>query len=190
MAQITLDMVADGPLVGYSLTGAATRWEAVSDAALDDTSYVSSSVLNAATTFYAPNVTTGQIPDFSTINWVQMTITARRVGGGPVRTAMGVYNGSNIPDDRREDASPDVLSSTSYLTYDHQLTTDPFTSAAWDLDILRAWRDNATTTDRRAFGFRADAVTTAQRITRVQVVVDYTEGSPPSSSWVPPPVIF
>lgn len=171
MAQLYKDPSAVGHFDAWALDAGTTKVDAVDDSATADadTTYVRTSTAGQRQSFYVPNVTSGEIPDGSTINWVQSEIDARRTTAGNL--VISVYKGTSDPADISADAGRSLTS--SYVTYTRQMTVDPFTTVPWTVATLRDWA-NALGSAPRSFGMKAASVTGAIRVTRLRVLIDYT----------------
>lgn len=169
MAQLYKDPSADGHFTAW--TGTFADWDdgATAD---DDTTYQSNSANNARDSSYVPNVSSAEIPDGSTINWVQIESRVRAETGS--RTFVhGVYKGTGGAD-INEDATGDTAT-TTYAEFTHQMTTDPFTGVAWAISTLRDWTSGGGVP--RSFGLKKTVSQSTLRCTRLRVLIDYTEGS-------------
>lgn len=171
-ASLTADPNADGHFTAWTGTFADVDDGATPD---DDTTFsIIASTNNARESYHVPNVTTEQVPDGSTINFVEIQ-TRMRVTTSTGTFVHGVYKGT-LAGDISEDATNDTAS-TAYQEFSHQMTVDPFTLAAWAVSTIRNWQSDGSVP--RSFGVKSTAGNRTYRLTRVRVLIDFT---PPARS--------
>lgn len=173
MAQLFKDPASDGHFVQWTDGTGPPAYQQVDDGATpdEDTTYVGHATSGAHETFHVPNVSAAEIPDGSTINWVEIQVRARRSTGGTGNTiALTVSKGAVDPDDLSVGSAQTADLTYSELT--RQMAVDPFTDAAWAVATLRGWTDGGAT--ERAFGATTTGGGEIKRGTRVRVLIDYT----------------
>lgn len=160
MAQVILDPAANGLATAWVGAG---YLEVSKGATIDDTTYANSGVtIDTRESYRVPNVTSGQIPDGSTINFVRLLVRAARGGASnaafvaEVSGAVGSWSSSGT-----------LTTTATFAEFTADWATDPSTTAAWTVATLRSW---STTKD---FAVR-NTQTRDVRVSRVRVLVDYT----------------
>jgi hypothetical protein len=167
-ASLTLDPSADGHFTA-AWTG---TFADVDDGATPDDDAAFATVVNtsnARESYHVPNVTSTEVPDGSTINFVEIQ-TRVRVTSSTGTFVHGIYKGT-LAGDISEDTSSDTAT-TSYQEFTHQMTTDPFTGSAWAVATLRNWQSGGSVP--RSFGVKSMAGNRTYRLTRMRILIDFT----------------
>ncbi len=128
-----------------------------------DTNYISDTTLNNAQTYVFANA---GVPAGSTINSISVVAYAKASSGTPTikfRTEKG--NGNN----NLRDSATNITLTNTYTAYTNQMTTNPFTSAAWTLAEVNSWTSH--------FGVIKTSSTGTVAVTQIYVVVNYTPQS-------------
>jgi hypothetical protein len=161
MAQLILDPVANGVATAWAGNG---YLDVDDGATADDANWTSSGVtLDTRESYRVANVSAGQIPDGSIINYVRVLTRAQRGGASNATYVTEIGYGAG-PTWSPGGTLTTVATFTDFTT---DWTTDPSTAAAWTVATLRAW---ATTRD---FGVR-NTQTRDVQLSRLRVLIDYT----------------
>lgn len=164
MSTITLDPATAG---NTAWTGTIAD---VDDGATpdEDTTYLSNtSTSGTREGIKCANVTTAQITNGSTINYVEMQARCRTTLAG----SMALFVGRGQPATNTDQANfaPDA----SYTEYAYRHTVDPSTGVAWTIATLRDWAN--ATANQTIFGVvNRSVVADLNRVTRIRVVIDFT----------------
>ncbi len=138
-----------------------------------DTTYISSSVGSpSAQTFSFPG--TG-VPGGSTINSV--TLTAQVKKGASFFSPQIQLRAQNASSTANDSLGHIISNDSSYTPIVWEMTSNPFTSAAWTLSEVNAWtiQFGVAKTDLGLFGETA-------MVTEISLTVDYTEHPAPATN--------
>lgn len=175
MATLTKDFTAIGHNDTWVLDAGSSKVQAVGADDSDDTSYIRTTTVGNTQTYYAPDITSGEIADIDTIDSVEITATLKRAGGAGTFAQPSLVVSNNSTDSEATVANV----STSYATRTRTMTTDPITGSAWTVATLRAWQTTGTAANRRSFGVQLNASDgQALRCTRLTMTITYTAGTP------------
>jgi len=154
---------------GWQLGAGTDRLDAVDDtlgANDGDTTYIFQTVSGQYQDYTFPVFT---VPAGATINHVTVRGYFKYVGtGSDVR-----LNIANETPTRSEGADISVASSASYGELTRQMTTNPFTAAAWTVNEVNT--EGSTANRLGQFGVRSIGPNTDIRCTQLWLEVDYTE---------------